>query len=729
MSSANLGAGFKGILAVTAGVWLWLFFPPLDALKVVSDAPSFIWLLAALVFLELFPSATMRVAGGVAASCAYMVHYFSPHGFGAQWSTVFTEEAQQLPQILVGHISDPLQTHLFLLFVCILYWLIHYASARPRIWMLYNALGALILSTIDGSTSVHPNAAIAGLLLVMVFVLGMVHFANLYPAIMESGTSTARFFIPFLAIIVAGGGVAFALPKQVATWPDPFKAFGTSGAGIGKPVQFVGYQTDDALLGGPFLEDYTPALNYVSADPTYVRGQTLSTYTGKGWVSAGLAGTGVETVSIKQSLPGFSSLVFRNLPKKSMQQTVTLMNNIPTSSLLGGYAIHGYSDVLGQTELVYDKIQGNLHGPSLHIDDSYTLNILEPESPYDALLADHTPFHPATSRASVDSLYPPDVAAYDLQLPNTLPERVRQLAAQLVQGDTTEYAMVTSISRYLQTQMEYQTVDIPVPTGKQDYVDEFLFESHKGYCNNFSSSLAVMLRTQNIPTRWVTGFAQGTLDLSYKGPLHKYTVTSADAHSWVEVYFPKFGWIPFDATPNFSMPFPISPSQTVSQTTQSQTAPSQTKPKAFPTVQPSQTDIGTSTRVNGSAIWNVIEWMLLVFIVAIIVVLTGFRHRVLEWRYLWFWRNAKQGARGSVQPMMRLMFLLKKTGDLPAHTSTLRDLIRPAKSYGIDPADCVHLVRTAEQSWYGNQEALEEDVLKMRSTWRRWIRSIARRGE
>src|SRR5699024_5636170 len=97
---------------------------------------------------------------------------------------------------------------------------------------------------------------------------------------------------------------------------------------------------------------------------------------------------------------------------------------------------------------------------------------------------------------------------------------------------------------------------IPYPEAEQDYVDQFLFDTQLGYCDNYSTSMVVMLRTLNIPARWVKGFTGGqqiddTL-ANANDSHHVYTITNANAHSWVEVYFPNIGWVPFEPTQGFS---------------------------------------------------------------------------------------------------------------------------------------------------------------------------------
>jgi hypothetical protein len=78
----------------------------------------------------------------------------------------------------------------------------------------------------------------------------------------------------------------------------------------------------------------------------------------------------------------------------------------------------------------------------------------------------------------------------------------------------------------------------------------FLFERKKGHCEYFASSMAVMLRTLHIPSRIVTGFRGG----EFNDLTGQYVIRASDAHSWVEAYFPGFGWISFDPTPAGSVP-------------------------------------------------------------------------------------------------------------------------------------------------------------------------------
>jgi hypothetical protein len=82
------------------------------------------------------------------------------------------------------------------------------------------------------------------------------------------------------------------------------------------------------------------------------------------------------------------------------------------------------------------------------------------------------------------------------------------------------------------------------PPPEVDKVDYILFTAKEAYCDYYASSMIVMLRSLGIPARLAAGFARGT----YNPELDVFHVVNADAHSWVEVYFPHYGWVEFEPT-------------------------------------------------------------------------------------------------------------------------------------------------------------------------------------
>lgn len=138
-----------------------------------------------------------------------------------------------------------------------------------------------------------------------------------------------------------------------------------------------------------------------------------------------------------------------------------------------------------------------------------------------------------------------DLQVY-LQLPD-LPDRVRNLADSLTRDQRSEYDKVTAIRDYLLNPANHfqYTLDVPrVPPGR-DAVDYFLFESRAGYCEYFASAFAVLLREAGIAARVVGGYLGGEYDFLQGA----FVIRDSDAHTWVEVYFPGYGWLPVDPTP------------------------------------------------------------------------------------------------------------------------------------------------------------------------------------
>ncbi|MDE3103263.1 MAG: DUF4129 domain-containing protein [Chloroflexota bacterium] len=132
-----------------------------------------------------------------------------------------------------------------------------------------------------------------------------------------------------------------------------------------------------------------------------------------------------------------------------------------------------------------------------------------------------------------------------LQIPSTLPQRVRDLAQKVVAGTDNNYDKAEAIESFLRTNYRYAPVVRPPPPG-EDPVDFFLFNLKEDFCEYFASSMVMMLRADGVPARLVEGFTTGTFDPS----LGKYVVKQANAHAWVEAYFPGYGWIEFEPTPS-----------------------------------------------------------------------------------------------------------------------------------------------------------------------------------
>ncbi len=145
--------------------------------------------------------------------------------------------------------------------------------------------------------------------------------------------------------------------------------------------------------------------------------------------------------------------------------------------------------------------------------------------------------------------YPQWVQDRYLQLPRTVPRRVVDLAHDVTNGAPDGFDKAIAIESYLRNNFTYTTHVDPVPPD-QDWVDYFLFQSKQGYCDYFATAMTVMLRAEGVPARVASGFAPGDFDQSTGVSI----VRENHAHSWVEAYFPRYGWITFEPSSIRALP-------------------------------------------------------------------------------------------------------------------------------------------------------------------------------
>ena len=138
-----------------------------------------------------------------------------------------------------------------------------------------------------------------------------------------------------------------------------------------------------------------------------------------------------------------------------------------------------------------------------------------------------------------------DIQERYTQLPDDLPERVRALAQQLAADQPTTYDKVKGVEAYLrQIPIAYRLLEVPPG---QDAVDYFLFEAREGFFDYHASAMVVLLRSLGIPSRLAVGYA---LDASaFDADNRRYNIREEHAYAWAEAYFPGFGWLAFNPSP------------------------------------------------------------------------------------------------------------------------------------------------------------------------------------
>jgi transglutaminase-like putative cysteine protease len=118
-------------------------------------------------------------------------------------------------------------------------------------------------------------------------------------------------------------------------------------------------------------------------------------------------------------------------------------------------------------------------------------------------------------------------------------------AAVRVAGDApTPYSAAVALEAWFRRTGGFVYDEQPPPPGRAPLV-QFVVGHRRGYCQYFAGAMSLMLRYLGVPARIAAGFTSGVYDASQR----TWTVRDRDAHTWVEVWFPGWGWIPFDPTP------------------------------------------------------------------------------------------------------------------------------------------------------------------------------------
>lgn len=179
--------------------------------------------------------------------------------------------------------------------------------------------------------------------------------------------------------------------------------------------------------------------------------------------------------------------------------------------------------------LYYENLSGNTHV------------VYNPYAPnYTAYSDISRPVESNLQQAGTE--YPEEIQQRYLQVPD-LPERIRQLAHEIGAEATQPYSLTLAVQEYL-TQNYAYSLDVRRSPELMP-LDDFLFVNKAGHCEYYATGMAILLRILGVPTRLVNGFAQGRWN-EYG---QFFTVRQSDAHAWVEVYFPSYGWVTFDPTP------------------------------------------------------------------------------------------------------------------------------------------------------------------------------------
>jgi transglutaminase-like putative cysteine protease len=175
--------------------------------------------------------------------------------------------------------------------------------------------------------------------------------------------------------------------------------------------------------------------------------------------------------------------------------------------------------------------------------DRDTLDIVSREGLFEELTYTETSTavsHTAEELAAVGDP-PADITARYTALPGSVPESVRKLAMQIVQGEKTNYDKAAALQAWFRSEFTY---DLTVRSGHGGSALMEFINDKRGYCEQFAATMAIMARSLDIPARVAIGYMPGE-----RIGDNKYIVSAHDAHAWPELYFDGYGWVRFEPTP------------------------------------------------------------------------------------------------------------------------------------------------------------------------------------
>ena len=313
-----------------------------------------------------------------------------------------------------------------------------------------------------------------------------------------------------------------------------------------------GYATE-VVPGGPIRQERTPVLSYRTSAPggtTYLGGIALTQFANGNWYpgpqQALVVGEGTQLPYSERPANDTSAT---QLDRKVVSLQVTYLGTgaqevpdllypgspIETPYLSGRYRLSGLA-TSGQL-LTVDSVAA-VGGSTQILPSSQEVTTV-------GTVSTATPSQLESAGQNYPSWVLPDA---------TLPELAdfldeSQLAADALAmsgGATNPYLAAINIQNSLR-QDEIYTLDPPTPPSGVWPIIYFLDQSHRGYCQYFASAMGAMLRALGIPTRLVNGFGPGQEGQLKNG---QWLITQADAHTWVQVYFPHYGWVNFEPTPD-----------------------------------------------------------------------------------------------------------------------------------------------------------------------------------
>ncbi len=344
----------------------------------------------------------------------------------------------------------------------------------------------------------------------------------------------------------AGDGQQVTSPSQLTDGSASLPAHAATARGRTGVGGYLGFAkaldlADRATLGNQIV------LRVRASRPGYWVGETYDHWDGQNWTQSGDPANGTGLVKIESgspfTIPPAADQTATDAAGTPDVQTFYLAQSGPNLVFHTDQAERVYI----QSKALYLTGDGTIvSSVAMGAGTIYTVVSSDTAATPAELRSSTVPGPPGS--APTASLTSKETHRY-LQLPHPYPQvaaLARRITAGLsssADGDPRTYDKVAAIEQWMSTHVRYTTDIPPLPAGA-DAVTSFLFGSRRGYCEQISTATVVMLRTLGIAARETVGYVPG----SYDPFTDLYEVQASDAHSWVQVWFPGYGWQNFDPT-------------------------------------------------------------------------------------------------------------------------------------------------------------------------------------
>lgn len=560
----------KIILYFFSFILLWEWIRPLEQLTDTGYTSFFLIFISISLAFSFFQVNT-KIA--VIVKCLFIIYslnyFYYDDSFIAVFGAVFQELKVNFKIMYLGsweQLTNPFRSILFYSLLWIMTYLIRYWLLKQQKIFMFFFTTLIYITVLDTFTEYDAKWAIVRVTVVGFSLLSMLTLLRMHE---DDQQLLSRNWFRLLAMMIVISLISgFVGPKLAPQWPDPVP-FLQSAAKKDQKEQGkrVGYSWDDSELGGPVIGNDELVFTAEVDKPHYWKIETKDYYTGKGWElitpsEAGMRVAPSDPIPILGYSHGVTLTKQQSVVEMAQQfphiQYPYGVKYIDTNIMGSGVALSfSVNETTGKIVPIFEGRQVAVEQYTITYDHTaFKIEVLREQtdehteylSRKNLYETEETEITDEASRALIQA-----TIDYYTQLPESLPERTIQLAKEITEGKENWFDQAQAIETYFSSSgFTYDLKNVASPGDNDDYVDQFLFDTKQGYCDNFSTSMVVLLRANGIPARWTKGYTEG--DYIGATPTGKkiYEVTNNHAHSWVEVLFPNVGWVPFEPTKGFS---------------------------------------------------------------------------------------------------------------------------------------------------------------------------------